>query len=391
MDSARERLITWTGAADEMAPQWEGKEQWFKGEHFQYLPTKPELRAAGYSPILFGWKPEQPIIGPSTRVLAIGSCFAEHFILWLGDHGFNRAVPDSPYNALIKFGFGFESAAVIAQQFRWAYDRLDPQDTFWFGRDRRRVYPTEEGRLLAREALEQTDVLIITLGLSEVWYDRATGEPLWRAVPVHSYDPSRHAFKVLGVPETVAALEEIDSIRRAHLPGLKILYTVSPVRLHATYRPISAVTANCASKAILRAALDEFLRAHWDEINRTYFYFPAYEIVTDLIPDPFLADMRHLYPHVPRHVLSLFAEHYTSFPPDGTAADGESDEAGLYHIIAELEHKVQELQHVCDDRLAVIKELDRAARERLALIERLDAELHRPPATPEKPAQQDLD
>ena len=57
---------------------------------------------------------------------------------------------------------------------------------------------------------------------------------MWRAVPVHSYDPSRHAFKVLSVAETVAAMEEIDAIRREHLPGLKILYTVSPVRLRTT-------------------------------------------------------------------------------------------------------------------------------------------------------------
>jgi len=64
------------------------------------------------------------------------------------------------------------------------------------------------------------------------------------------------------VTETRSALEEIDSIRRQYLPKTKIVYTISPVRLRATFRPISALTANSASKAILRAGLDEFLRAH---------------------------------------------------------------------------------------------------------------------------------
>lgn len=178
---------------------------------------------------------QQPIIGPDTNVLALGSCFARYFILWLGDHGFNRSIPESPYNALINFGFGFENIAVIAQQFRWAFDRLDSRNAFWVGKDKQRVQATEEGRLLAREALQRAEVLIITLGLSEIWHDRTTGEPMWRAVPLESYDPSRHAFKVLSVSETVASFEEIDAIRREYLPGLKILYTVSPVRLRMTF------------------------------------------------------------------------------------------------------------------------------------------------------------
>jgi GSCFA family len=381
MDETRERLTNWKSSTTEVVPQTDLKQKWhsdwFKGEHFQYLQTKPELQAAGYEPVLFGWAPKRPIIGPDTRVMAIGSCFARYFILWLGDRGFNRSIPQSPYNALINFGFSFESLAVIAQQFRWAFDKLDPRNTFWIGKDRERVHPTEEGRLLARETLEKTEVLIITLGLSEIWYDRISGEPMWRAVPVSSYDPARHAFKVLSVAETVAALEEIDSIRREHLPRLKILYTVSPVRLRATYRPVSAVTANCASKAILRAALDEFLRAHWDEVNRNYFYFPSYEIVTELIGEPFRADMIHLYPHVPERLLALFAAHYTSIAQDTDFPAGEGSESDLRRVVLTLESKVEELQRVCDERMVVIEGLDKAARERLELIVGLDAELRR--------------
>lgn len=292
--------------------------KWFPGENIHWLQTKPELRGAGLEPVLFGWKPDRPIIDPDTRVLALGSCFARNFIIWLGDHGFNKSFLNSPYEALIRFEFPFESAAVIAQQFRWAFDKFDAQEALWIGKDKQRIRPTEEIRLLARKTLEQTQVLIITLGLSEIWYDRITGEPMWRAVPVDVYDSSRHDFKVLSVAETIAALEEIDTIRREYLPNTKIVYTVSPVRLRATFRPISALTANSASKAILRAALDEFLRAHRNELNQTYFYFPAYEIVTELLEDPYFPDLMHLYDYVPQQVMAVFAKHYTSLPPTET-------------------------------------------------------------------------
>lgn len=372
MDEERKRLTNWTTSTSEVAPQTDLKDDWFKGEHFQYLQTKPELRAAGFEPVLFGWKPREPIITPETRVMAIGSCFARYFILWLGDHGFNRSFPQSAYSALIKFGFGFESVAVIAQQFRWAFGEFDARNAFWVGKDRKQFVPTEEARLLTREALRDAEVLIITLGLSEIWYDRMTEEPMWRAVPVHSYDPSRHAFKVMSAAETIAALEEIDAIRRRRLPGLKIVYTVSPVRLRATYRPVSALTANSASKAILRAGLDEFLRRHWDEVNRNYFYFPSYEIVTELIEEPFRADMRHLYPHVPARLLALFAAHYTSLCPRAEpAASGESMESDLKAVISKLESQVEELQRVCDERMLVIQELDNTAGQRLELVRQL--------------------
>jgi hypothetical protein len=371
MDEARKRLTDWVVDPTLVMPDFIG----LPGEHFNRIQNKPALRSAGLEPVLAGWKPEQPIIHPATRVLALGSCFARYFILWLGDHGFNKSFAQSPYEALVQFNFPFENVAVVAQQLRWAFGKVDAADTLWIGKDRQRISPTDASRALAAETLRQTQVLIVTLGLSEVWYDRETGEPLWRAVPVDLYDAARQAFKVLSVADTRAALEEIDSIRREYLPEMKIVYTVSPVRLGATFRPVSAITANSASKAIIRAALDEFLRAHWEQVNTTYFYFPSYEIVTELLPEPYCADMRHVYEYVPQQVMALFAENYTSLPHGGAGVPVESDETGLRRVIAELEDRTVALERVANERMRVIEGLDRAARERLELIQRLDAEL----------------
>ena len=36
--------------------------------------------------------------------------------------------------------------------------------------------------------------------------------------------------------------------------------------------------------------MDEFLRTHQPELNRTYFYFPAFEIANEVLRDPLAAD-----------------------------------------------------------------------------------------------------
>ncbi|MEW5975381.1 MAG: GSCFA domain-containing protein [Acidobacteriota bacterium] len=377
MNPDREKLLAWK-VEDDAAPQSPSMGQWFKGSTLNWLPTKAEMRQSGLEQVLHGWTPPQPLITPQTRVLALGSCFARYFVLWLGDHGFNQNFPDSPYNALLRNSFGFESPAAIAQQFRWAFGELDSSKPLWIDQNKEQVEATEEGRILVRETLQKTDVLVLTLGLSEVWFDKLTGEPLWRAVPVKLYDPARHLFKIEKFCDTLAALEVIDRIRTNSLPNLKILFTVSPIRLKATFRPVSALSANSVSKSILRAAVDEFLRGHEDQLNRTYFYFPSYEIVTDVLETPFRDDNRHLYNHVPEVLMTLFARHYTSYqaPSENVGEQfvTESTYREFHKVIAQLEAKNLELQAACDQRQSVIEELDREAKRRLEIIEQLESE-----------------
>jgi hypothetical protein len=397
MQEDKDRLTIWNVEPELISLA--NLDKWYLGEGpVRKIPTKAQLAETGIAPILDGWRPERPLIGADTRVIGVGSCFARYFVLWLAERGFNRAVDSSPYNALVRYSAAFESPAVIAQQFRWAFDEFDSKNALWIGKDREVFEPNDERKRLVRDTLKKTDVLVLTLGLSEIWYDKQTGEPLWRALTRRYYDPSRHAFRVETMADTKRHLEKIEDIRRRHLPQLKIIYTVSPIRLTSTFRPVSALTANSASKAILRGALDEFLRDHQEQIGRDLFYFPSYEIVNDYFRDPFEEDNRHVTGFVAGHVLRTFAQHYcepemlaaapTSAPPTGWdkldifldfSADESRDPAGneLTARVAELERQVTELQSVADARQKVIEELDHAAKERLALVERLHAECAR--------------
>ena len=345
---------------------------WFNGVTRTRFPTKVEIQEAGPESVLKGWIPTEPLISPGSRVLALGSCFAAYFIEWLATNGYKQTFSDP---LLVLARNPFENTAVIAQQFRWAFGEVDPHNLFWVDKDRQRNFATEEKRIAMRQAFMEAHVFIATLSLSEVWHDKLTGEPLWRVMPTDCHDPQRHAFKTMSFAENVEALETIERIRAQWLPKLKIIYTVSPQPLGATFRSVSAITANTASKAIVRGALDEFLRARGDDLNRIYFYFPGYEIVHSQLSNPFLPDNRHLHDYVIDLVLNLFARSYTSTgrqaATQGAAAPRWPDGVEERVLITELEDRNAELQGICDERLEVIEELKRICDERLALIERL--------------------
>jgi hypothetical protein len=338
---------------------------WYTGDSFHRYPSKSQVRASAET-VLQGWVPARPLIDPSTRVVALGSCFAGNFVEWLLAHGYDKPLVDDPHAALLRNAF--ESASVVAQQLRWAFGEFDPQTALWFDKNKKLVEPTEERRLALRDLLERTDLLITTLGISEVWYDTATGEPLWRVMPVAYHDPRRHAFRVETVADTIRAFEVIDRIRAQYLPHLKILYTVSPLRFQATFRPVSAVTANSVSKAIIRAALDEFLRSRWPSVNTTYFYFPSYELVTDVLVDPFTEDQNHLHEHVLDFVLDVFARYYTTIEAASEGADTavppDAVEARLARVEKAYTDRVEQcavLSHRCAQLEAQVAALRRAS------------------------------
>jgi hypothetical protein len=344
-------------------PRENEEPDWYLGENFKRYPNRQLLLDADFDTWLKGWMPSEPIIYPQSRVLALGSCFASNFVEWLDRHGFNKLNMEAS-RALLRNPF--ENTAVVEQLFRWAFAELDPTTLVWVGRDRRRIAPTEEHRLALRSALTEADVLIVTLSLSELWYDKLTGEPLWR-MPKELHDPERHGFKVLSVAETLLTLESIERIRRSYMPNLRIIYTVSPMPLAATFRPVSSLTANSASKAVVRASVDEFLRSR-EDLNRTYFYYPGYEIVTEMIADPFLPDNRHLHDFVIDAVMDQFARGFMA----GDTHDKNSPKlkqvmTGDPHHV-ELERKIADLWRVCGERLVVIQGLAKTCADRLEVI-----------------------
>jgi hypothetical protein len=109
--------------------------------------------------------------------------------------------------------------------------------------------------------------------------------------------------------ENKANIREMVEVIRRHRPDAAIVFTVSPVPLKATFRPISCIVANSVSKASIRSALDEVLQEMAGQAGKI-FYFPAYEVVTQGFARPMKDDLRHPWIHVINVAMTVFERYY---------------------------------------------------------------------------------
>jgi hypothetical protein len=286
------------------------KRAWYRGEHCNIHPEKADLLVPEgvINHVLAGWLPEGPLIGRETRIVAFGSCFAENITNYLAARKFNVLTSKDGDNAgtfLVRVGESMVNSFAIRQQFEWALERRMPETELWHGWDAQAYSYGEDVRLATSQVLNQADVFIITFGLAEVWYDAVTGGVFWRAVPKDVHDPSRHRFRISSVEENKENIKAIYRLIKKHRPDAKVIVTLSPIPLKATFRPVSCITANWVSKSIMRVAIDEAYR----EINepRDLFYWPSYEIVMDIFGDRWgREERRHVREPILELVMTLF-------------------------------------------------------------------------------------
>lgn len=297
---------------------------WYRGETCHFNPTKAALHAArGLDEyILKGWLPAAPFVTRSMAITAFGSCFAENVSRWLMRQQYttgNRlawAAGSADLNIydshVVRFGEGMVNTFALRQQFEWALEGRQFAEDLWFGSRGELAGYNEAARASTGTLFARSEVFIITLGLSEVWCNKHTGEVFWRAIPRERFDPAVHGFRVSTVAENYDNLCAVHRlIRRIH-PTAAIVFTLSPVPLVGTFRPVSCITASSVSKAILRVAVDELMRAHADDPH--LYYWPSYEIVKEYCPDPYLDDNRHPRPEVIDLIMRTFASHYLIDP-----------------------------------------------------------------------------
>ncbi len=283
----------------------------FRGEDTNYYPRDSSLETDSVvsTYIAKGWMPSRRFITATTPIVAFGSCFAENISKHFLKLGFNILTKQDNAAYITKMGDGIVNTFAIRQQFEWAWENKAPKAELWHGYDAGSFGYDERVRVETKGLFDTADVFIITLGLSEIWYDEPTGEVFWRAVPLQNYDPSRHKFRLSTHAENLANLRRIHELIRAHRPEAAIVLTVSPIPLYATFRDLACIVANGASKAILRSAVEEFMHTTARGDGRLYL-FPSYEVVNDLYNHQWGADRRHVYGHVLNFNMRLFERYF---------------------------------------------------------------------------------
>jgi hypothetical protein len=147
--------------------------------------------------------------------------------------------------------------------------------------------------------LRETDFLFLTLGTAWIYELRKTGEVVANCHKVPAADFRRFRLTVTETVEVLRdALEALWNIR----PGLKVVFTVSPVR-HTSDGP----SGNQLSKSTLLLAADALVKGFG---NNQCAYFPAYEIVMDELRDYryYAADMAHVSDLTVQYIWQKFSE-----------------------------------------------------------------------------------
>jgi tetratricopeptide (TPR) repeat protein len=284
------------------------------------------------------------------RIFTIGSCFARNVEVVLEQCGFviptrdiiraDEAFGRIGHNILNNYG-----APSILNEIRWA---LDPAHPFAEEQAFFEIYPGKwvdahlnhalkpttlavvrarrKAILAAYQALRECRVVIITLGLAECWFDRETGFYLNtapRRSMIRSF-PGRFELRVLSYEEVHAAVREAMALIRSHgVPDVRVILTVSPVPLSATFRADDVMVANCYSKSVLRTAAEAITLTH-DFVD----YYPSYESVT---LSERVAAIEDDQVHPTRDVIAL----NTSRLVKAYVGSGASEDEGIRDAIAE--------------------------------------------------------
>jgi len=202
------------------------------------------------------------------------------------------------------------------------------------------------------------DVLVLTLGLIEAWFDNEAGlylteMPPPRLILLH---PERFVFRCLSINDCRSALADIRALLQRHAKlGQKFVLTVSPVVLSHTFTDHDVIVANMTSKATLRVVAMEFCSSHAD-VN----YFSSYEAV--LLSDPALAaqdDRLHVSDLTVGQIIAIFLARYgfdqASPVANPVATDAILEQALIARLKADLDkYKV----HI----LALEKKLEKVER-----------------------------
>lgn len=169
----------------------------------------------------------------------------------------------------------------------------------------------EEHLSAVRKMFEECSVFIFTLGLVEGW---GVAEGLF-TVPMPlalvSDDPSTPSchFRLFTYDEILSTLQCFVSQLKLVNPAVKIILTVSPVPLTATYTDEHVLTASVLGKSVLRAVCAAMETAYDD-----VFYFPSFEIISSHFNNGkyYSRNKRSVTDEGIEHVMRIFRDTYMS-------------------------------------------------------------------------------
>jgi hypothetical protein len=250
------------------------------------------------------------------KILLIGSCFTEHIGNALADYKFD--VLQNPNGILFGPDAVCKSLHSYIKNKQYSPDELFYLNETWNSWDHHSrfsninqdeaVQNINASQKEAHQFLKQADWLIITLGSSFVYEFTSTADVaatnsnlVATAANCHRAPANWFTKKMLEINAIQTMIVDCISALHQFNPLLKIIFTISPVR-HIR----DGVVENNRSKSRLIEAV-HYLTNQVENV----FYFPAYELVIDVLRDYRFYDIDLVHPNYPatEFVLEHFIQH----------------------------------------------------------------------------------
>lgn len=284
-----------------------------------------------------------PNVSKRTKIASMGSCFAREVKNWLIEKKYNYLIGENKKNPWVSHHvFKGDGGVLPSSHASVAWERVYNTFTlrqiidYTFNNSRlesrllevncrdqhnKMISDILRTRILyadfdsAKEDVEdhiresarvflETEILIVTLGLTEIWESQKRNIVIASHPGKHYELPKDFHFRVSSFAENLANLKYALSVLKAHNKKIQVIVTVSPVHLLATHRTdLDVISASCSSKSTLRAVVDEFQKL--DGVH----YFPSYEIATiaaALDGVVMYPDNHHVSRDVVGHIMDIF-------------------------------------------------------------------------------------
>ena len=266
----------------------------------------------------------------SAKIFAMGSCFAREIEVALDAAGFVVASFDKELMSSATFdgpnGSGGESflfrytppsmhleISRLLGEFDLPHDKLlvgssDSLLDLHYGgmchRGNIDVIAERRNKIKAvGSGLRNADVVVLTLGLTEAWFDNNSGFYINSAPDLPLLRRSqRFEMHSLSFEDCHKYISETIALIKKHNPTVNIVVTVSPVPLQATFTGQDIVIANMRSKSTLRAVAASIV-----ETDNSILYFPSYEMVNYTARTrAWKGDLRHVARSMVEHIIGKF-------------------------------------------------------------------------------------
>jgi hypothetical protein len=273
-----------------------------------------------------------------SRIASAGSCFAANIIPFIKKTNVEYVIEEPTHSFLSKANtkYNYDSYSAkygniytprqLKQLLMRALGEFQPIDRFWQSSNgiidafrpgltfnpksiKHFDFITKHHLEAVKRAIEKADTFVFTLGLTETWENSQDGGiyPVCPGTVAGEYNPKFHRFKNFSVEELGQDLEDVHKLLKRINSKIKLIITVSPIPMVATYTNNHVVIANAHSKSKLIVAAHNLVSDKQDTE-----YFPAFEMVIGpYIQNAFENDNRTVKQEHIEKVMNIFKERFS--------------------------------------------------------------------------------